>query len=65
MVRAVVGTLIEVGRGRLTIEDFKKVIALKNRCAAGDSMPGNALALVDITYSDDLFLDNQYIPTDL
>lgn len=57
MVRAVVGTLIEVGRGRLTIEDFKKVIALKNRCAAGDSMPGNALALVDITYSDDLFLE--------
>ena len=54
---AVVGTLIEVGRGRLTIEDFKNVIALKNRCAAGDSMPGNALALVDITYSDDLFLE--------
>lgn len=57
MVRAIVGTLIEVGRGRMTIDDFKKVISLKNRCAAGDSMPGNALALVDIEYSDDLFLE--------
>lgn len=57
MVRAIVGTLIEVGRGRMSVEDFKKVISLKNRCAAGDSMPGNALALVDIVYSDDLFLE--------
>lgn len=56
MVRAVVGTLIEVGRGRLTIEAFKQVIAKKNRCAAGDSMPGNALSLVDIRYDDDIYI---------
>lgn len=56
MVRAVVGTLIEVGRGRLTIEAFKQVIAQKNRCAAGDSMPGNALSLVDIRYDDDIYI---------
>lgn len=55
MVRAVVGTLIEVGRGRLSVDDFKRVISCKNRCAAGDSMPGNALSLVDITYDDSLF----------
>ena len=55
MVRAVVGTLIEVGRGRLSLADFKRVVELKDRCAAGDSMPGNALSLVDIQYSNDLF----------
>lgn len=50
MVRAVVGTLIEVGRGRLTIDDFDAVVAGKQRTAAGESMPGNALFLEDVTY---------------
>lgn len=50
MVRAVVGTLIEVGRGRMTIDDFRKVIEGKRRTEAGESMPGNALFLVDIKY---------------
>ncbi len=57
MVRAVVGTLIEVGRGRLSIDDFKSVVAKKDRCAAGDSMPGNALSLVDIRYEPDIFIE--------
>ena len=50
MVRAVVGTLIEVGRGRMSIDDFRKVIKGKRRTEAGESMPGNALFLVNITY---------------
>ena len=50
MVRAVVGTLIEVGRGRLSLDDFKKVIEGKQRSDAGESMPGNALFLEDINY---------------
>lgn len=50
MVRAVVGTLVEVGRGRMTIEDFRRVIEGKRRTEAGESMPGNALILVDIKY---------------
>lgn len=50
MVRAVVGTLIEVGRGRLSLDDFRTVIEGKRRSDAGESMPGNALFLVDITY---------------
>lgn len=57
MVRAVVGTLVEVGRGRMSIDDFKRVVAQKNRCAAGDSMPGNALSLVDIAYDNNIFED--------
>lgn len=50
MVRAVVGTLIDVGRGRLSIDDFRKVIEGKKRTEAGESMPGNALFLEDIKY---------------
>lgn len=56
MVRAVVGTLIEVGRGRISLADFCEIIRLKNRCAAGDSMPGNALSLVNILYDESIFL---------
>lgn len=50
MVRAVVGTLLEVGRGRMTKDDFRRVIDQKDRCSAGESVPGNALFLVDIVY---------------
>ena len=50
MVRAVVGTLIEVGRGRLSLDDFRRVIEGKRRCDAGESMPGNALFLERIEY---------------
>lgn len=57
MVRAIVGTLVEVGRGKLTVEGFRKVIEEKNRCSAGSSVPGQALFLVDVTYPDELFLE--------
>ena len=50
MVRAVVGTLVDVGRGRLSLENFRKVIEGKKRSDAGDSMPGNALFLEDVKY---------------
>lgn len=57
MVRAIVGTLLDIGRHRLTVEGFCHVIQRKNRCAAGESVPGNALSLVDIDYPTDIFLD--------
>ncbi len=50
MVRAVVGTLVDVGRGRLTVDDFCRVIEGKRRSDAGESMPAHALFLEDITY---------------
>lgn len=50
MVRAVVGTLVDVGRGRLSLEEFQKVIEGKRRTEAGESMPGNALFLENIEY---------------
>ena len=50
MVRAVVGTLVEVGRGRLSLHDFQQVVEGHNRSAAGESMPVNALFLENIEY---------------
>lgn len=50
MVRAVVGTLIEVGRHRLSLDDFRRVVEGGSRSAAGESMPGHALFLEDVTY---------------
>ena len=57
MVRAIVGTLVEVGRGKLTVEDFRKIIERKDRCSAGSSAPGNALFLYDVEYPEDIFID--------
>ena len=56
MVRAVVGTLLEVGRGKMSIEDFCKVIERKDRCEAGTSVPGNALFLAKVEYEKDIFI---------
>ena len=56
MVRAIVGTLIEVGRGKLTVEGFRKVIEQQDRCQAGTSVPGHALFLVDVEYPEEIFV---------
>ena len=56
MVRAVVGTLFEVGRGKMTKEQFADVITQHNRCAAGDSAPAEGLFLTHITYPKEIFL---------
>lgn len=50
MVRAVVGTLVDVGRGKINIDGFKDIIERKDRCSAGTSMPAEALFLWDIKY---------------
>lgn len=50
MVRAIVGTLIDVGRGKISIEDFKLIIDSKNRSSAGFSVPANGLFLTEVIY---------------
>lgn len=50
MVRAIVGTLVEVGRHKISIPQFRDIINQKNRCAAGTSMPPGPLFLHDIQY---------------
>jgi tRNA pseudouridine38-40 synthase len=55
MVRAIVGTLMDVGRGKISIDDFRSIIERKNRSEAGMSVPPEALFLVDIAYPDEIF----------
>jgi tRNA pseudouridine38-40 synthase len=50
MVRAIVGTLFEVGRGKLSVEGFREVIEQKDRNKAGTSAPAHALFLVNVEY---------------
>lgn len=50
MVRAVVGTLVDVGRGRLTLEEFYAVVDSRKRTEARESMPAHALFLENVTY---------------
>jgi tRNA pseudouridine38-40 synthase len=50
MVRAVVGTLIEVGRGKMTLNEFRQVIEGGRRTQAGESMPAKALFLENVEY---------------
>ena len=51
MVRSVTGTLLDVGRGKLSIEGLREIIEKKDRCAAGVSMPACGLFLTKVEYS--------------
>ena len=56
MVRAVVGTLLEVGKGKLTLEDVKSIIKSRDRSRAGASVPAKGLYLTGITYPEEIYL---------
>ena len=56
MVRAVVGTLVEVGRHKISPEGVMDILSRKNRCAAGTSMPAEALFLWSVDYPEDIYL---------
>ncbi len=62
MVRAIVGTLLDIGRGRLEVEDFRRIIQARDRRAATFSAPAQGLFLVDIEYPDNIekLLDKSY-----
>ena len=55
MVRAVVGTLLDVGQGRLSVDGFVQIIAARDRKRAGRSAPAEGLSLVAVGYPDNLF----------
>ncbi|SMC66507.1 tRNA pseudouridine(38-40) synthase TruA [Pedobacter nyackensis] len=50
MVRAIVGTLIRVGKKELSLAQFKEIVESKNRCNAGQSVPACGLYLVNVIY---------------
>lgn len=53
MVRSVTGTLLDVGRGKLSIDALRRIIEQKDRCAAGVSMPPQGLFLTKVDYNFD------------
>lgn len=55
MVRAIVGTLIEIGKGKMTLAEFISVIESENRCNAGTSAPAQGLFLTQVTYPKTIF----------
>lgn len=55
MVRAIVGTLLEVGKGKMSLEEFKIIVHNKNRSDAGMSAAGHALYLMHINYPETIF----------
>ena len=54
MVRAIVGTIVQIGMGKLQVEDLHTIIKSKNRSEAGFSVPAHALYLTMIDYPNDL-----------
>lgn len=56
MVRAIVGTLIDIGKKKITLEDFIQIIENKNRSDAGISVPAQGLFLANITYHKNIFI---------
>jgi tRNA pseudouridine38-40 synthase len=50
MVRAIIGTLMEVGQGKRSLEDLRKVLLSKDRSMAGTSAPAYGLYLIDVAY---------------
>lgn len=54
MVRAIVGTLLEVGKGKLSVNEFRQIIERQDRGAAGASAPANGLFLVNIEYPEEI-----------
>ena len=56
MVRSIVGTLLQAGRGQLNEDGFNQIIAAKNRGAAGESSPAHALFLEKVEYPKDIWI---------
>ncbi|HEY9117988.1 MAG TPA: tRNA pseudouridine(38-40) synthase TruA, partial [Roseivirga sp.] len=55
MVRALVGTLLEVGKGKLTPNDFVDIINAKNRTKAGRAVPPHGLYLTEVNYPEHIY----------
>lgn len=55
MVRSIVGTLFEAGRGKLTPEEFRQIIESRNRTKAGKSVAPHGLFLTGIVYPDSIY----------
>ncbi|MEI8225192.1 MAG: tRNA pseudouridine(38-40) synthase TruA [Bacteroidota bacterium] len=56
MVRAIAGTMVEIGFGKMNLNEFEEIILAKDRCRAGKSAPAKGLFLADIEYPEEIFV---------
>lgn len=56
MVRAIVGTLLEIGQGKIEVQAMHRILESRNRSEAGASVPAHGLFLTKVEYPDELFL---------
>jgi tRNA pseudouridine38-40 synthase len=62
MVRAIVGTLLDIGTGKTSLEDFHTILNSKDRTSAGASAPAKGLYLVKVGYPEHIFsATNKYL----
>jgi tRNA pseudouridine38-40 synthase len=50
MVRSIVGTLVDVGKGKISLEEFTQIFEARDRCKAGITAPAQGLFLTEVTY---------------
>jgi tRNA pseudouridine38-40 synthase len=60
MVRALVGTLLDVGFGKVSLDDFARILQAKDRTAAGQSVSPQGLYLCDVRYPSEVFVNNNH-----
>jgi tRNA pseudouridine38-40 synthase len=56
MVRAIVGTMVDIGTGKIDLKALENILTARDRCRAGKSAPAKGLFLVDIEYPEELFI---------
>ena len=56
MIRALVGTLLEVGQEKMSIEEFQEVIKIKDRTKAGRAVPAEGLFLTNVEYPSEIYI---------
>lgn len=57
MVRAITGTLVDVGKGKITLEEFNNIIEQKDRSFASGSAPAQGLYLAEVVYPKSIYLN--------
>ena len=57
MVRAIVGTMVDIGFGKMDLREFEEIFLAMDRCEAGKSAPAKGLFLVDIEYPEEIFIE--------
>ena len=59
MVRTFVGTMLDIGTGKINLEDLKKIITSLDRKKAGRAVPAHGLFLTEVKYPPEIFINRQ------